>query len=103
MTSQRKSYQNHFQREEELTTSEERKKTMCVVYMRVECSERFSEVLVNDVEHTELTIESIVGTALLEVFDTVVFENITVRPAPEDDDGEDLNGTGRPTGSIAGC
>ena len=76
---------------------------MCTIHMRVQCSERFSEVLVDDVEYTELTIESILGTALLEVFDTVVFENITVRPAPEDDDGEDLTRTGRPTGSIAGC
>lgn len=60
---------------------------MCIVQMRVQCSERFSELLVDDVEHTELTIESILGTALLEVFDAVVVENVFVHPAPEDDDG----------------
>jgi len=60
---------------------------MCVVHMRVQCSERFSEVLVDDVEHTELIIESILGTALLELFDAVVVENVIVNPAPEDDDG----------------
>ena len=63
---------------------------MCIVHMRVHCSETFSELLVGDVEHTELTIESIVGTALLEVFDTVLVENITVHHSPErnDEDGE---------------
>ena len=60
---------------------------MCVVHMRVQCSERFSELLVDDVEHTELIIESILGTALLELFDAVVVENVIVNPAPEDDDG----------------
>ena len=60
---------------------------MCVVHMRVQCSERFSEVLVDDLEHTELIIESILGTALLELFDAVVVENVIVNPAPEDDDG----------------
>jgi hypothetical protein len=60
---------------------------MCVVHMRVQCSERFSELLVDDVEHTELIIESILGIALLELFDAVVVENVIVNPAPEDDDG----------------
>jgi len=86
MTSQRNSYQIHFQREEELTTSEERKKAMCTIHMRVQCSDRFSELLVDDVEPTELTIESIVGMALLEVFNAVAVENVTVHPSPEDND-----------------
>lgn len=34
-------------------------------------------MLVDDVECTELTIESILGTALLEFFDAVVIENVT--------------------------
>lgn len=55
--------------------------------MRVQCSDTFSEVLVGDVEYTELTIESIVGTALLEVFDTVRIENITVQQSPERNGG----------------
>ena len=61
---------------------------MCVIHMRVQCSDTFSEVLVGDVEYTELTIESIVGTALLEVFDTVLVENVTVQPFPEGNDGD---------------
>ncbi len=32
---------------------------MCIVHMRVHCSDTFSEVLVGDVERTELTIESV--------------------------------------------
>ena len=62
---------------------------MCVVHMRVHCSDRFSELLVGDVEHTELTIENIVGLALLEVFDRVDVENVTVHHFPEHEgDGE---------------
>ncbi len=41
---------------------------MCIVHMRVQCSDKFTELLVGNVEDTELTIESIVGTALLEIF-----------------------------------
>ena len=63
---------------------------MCVVHMRVRCSDRFTELLVDNLEDTELTIESIVGTALLEVFNTVEVENVTVHqsPGPYDDDGD---------------
>ena len=63
-----------------------------IVHMRVQCSDRFTELLVNNLEDTELAIESIVGTALLEVFDTVEVENVTVQHLPERDnrDGEQL-------------
>ena len=59
---------------------------MCTIHMRVQCPDRFSELLVDDVENAELTIESILGTALLEVFDAVLVENVTVHPSPEDND-----------------
>ncbi len=65
---------------------------MCIVHMRVQCSDAFSEVLVGDVEHTELTIENIVGMALLEVFDTVLVENVTVHHFPERNDGDGERG-----------
>jgi hypothetical protein len=63
---------------------------MCFVHMRVQCSDTFSEALTGDLEHIELTIESVVGTALLEVFDTVLVEDIRVHHCPGcyDDDGE---------------
>jgi hypothetical protein len=56
--------------------------------MLVQCSDRFSEVLVGDAVDTELIIESIVGTALLEVFDTVVVENVTVHDSPNCNNGD---------------
>lgn len=63
---------------------------MCIVNLRVECSNRFSEMLVANAEGTGFTNESIPGTALLEVFGTPVVENVVFAPAPEDDDdGED--------------
>lgn len=51
---------------------------MCTVLLRVECSDSFSEIITDDTEQAELTIESIVGTALLELFDTVLVENVTI-------------------------
>ena len=60
---------------------------MCMIHLRVHCSDRFTELDVEDVEQTELTIESIVGTALLEVFDTVLVENVTVQHSPESSTG----------------
>lgn len=65
---------------------------MCIVHLRVQCSDTFSELLVDDVEHNELTIESIVGIALLEVFDTVLVENVTVHPSTERNDGDGERG-----------
>jgi hypothetical protein len=56
---------------------------MCTIHLRVQCSDRFTELDVKDVEQTELAIESIVGTALLEVFDTVLVENVTVQNSQE--------------------
>lgn len=59
---------------------------MCIVYMRVQCSDTFSEMITGETEQTELAIESIVGTALLEVFDSVVMENVTVHHSLENND-----------------
>ena len=61
---------------------------MCIVHMRVQFSDKFSELIVSDVVHTELTIESIVSTALLEVFDAVRVDNVTVQHFPESGDGD---------------
>jgi len=51
---------------------------MYSVQVRVDCLERFSEVLVGNVEEIEGMIESIVSTALLELFDTVQVEDVRV-------------------------
>ena len=55
---------------------------MCIIHLRIRCSDKYSEWIVDDEELTELAIESIVGPALLEVFDAVQFENVTVQPSP---------------------
>ena len=51
---------------------------MSIVNIRVRCSDAFSELLIEDREQTELIIESIVSTALLEVFDNVEVENVMI-------------------------
>jgi hypothetical protein len=61
---------------------------MCTVNVRVKFSDTFSELFVGDVEFAELTIESIVGTALLELFDTVLVENVMVHHSPECNNGD---------------
>ncbi len=62
---------------------------MCIVHVRVQCSDTYSEVLSGDVEGSELTIESIVGMAFLEIFDTVLVEDVTILPSSKgnDEDG----------------
>ena len=65
-----------------------KEKAMCIVNVRVKCSDTFSELFVDDVEFAELTIESIVGTALLEVFDSVLVENVTVHHSPNCNNGD---------------
>lgn len=62
---------------------------MCTVYMRIQCSDTPSELFTSDIENTELTIENIVGVALLEMFDTVLVDDVTVRIGPEDSDGDE--------------
>ena len=59
---------------------------MCVIHISVQCSEKFSELMINDVQDTELTIESIVSTALLEVFNTVFVENVILHSSSENGD-----------------
>jgi hypothetical protein len=49
---------------------------VCVIHISVRCSDNFSELLVDNVQDAELTVESIVGTALLEVFDMVHVEGV---------------------------
>lgn len=53
-----------------------KEKAMCIIHICVQCSEKFSELVVSDVQDAELTVESIVGTALLEIFDTVCVDDV---------------------------
>ena len=56
---------------------------MRTVLLRVKCSEKFSEVLLDDAEQAELAIEGVVAPALLELFDAVYIEDVTVQRSPE--------------------
>ena len=49
---------------------------MCFIHISVQCSEEFSELIVGDVQDAELAVESIIGTALLEIFDTVCVNDV---------------------------
>ena len=49
---------------------------MCVIQINVQCSEKFSELMIDELQDAELTIESIIGTALLELFDTVYIDDV---------------------------
>ncbi|HZS78618.1 MAG TPA: hypothetical protein VFA41_18550 [Ktedonobacteraceae bacterium] len=51
---------------------------MCEIHIRVECSESVIDALVGSAKRTELAVESIVSTALLDVFDTVHVKDVTV-------------------------
>jgi len=59
------------------------------ILFRAQCTDMFSELPVGDEEQDELFIESLVGTALLEFFDTVLVEKVTVEYSVEDDDREE--------------
>lgn len=59
---------------------------MRTVLLRVKCSEKFSEVPLDDAEQAELAIEGVVAPALLELFDIVYIEDVTVQPSSEPED-----------------
>ena len=63
--------------------------TMRTIQMRIHCFDKNSELLAGDEERNERIIEGIVGTALLEVFDTVLVDDVNVYCSPEDDDGSE--------------
>jgi len=56
---------------------------MRTVHLRIRCSEPLSKALAGDVEKAELIIESLVSTALLEVFDTVLVDSVMVQQPEE--------------------
>lgn len=51
---------------------------MSIVHISVQISDVYAEVMWDDVEQTELTIESVVAAALLELGDFVHVKKVTV-------------------------
>jgi hypothetical protein len=48
----------------------------------IQCPTRFTEVLPEEPENTELAIEECVSQALLELFDTVLVDEVSIHHIP---------------------
>ncbi len=62
---------------------------MRTIRVCVHCPHENSELLSDDEQCNELIVEDIVGTALLQVFDTMLVDVVTLNCSPEDDDGDE--------------
>ena len=51
---------------------------MCILQIHVQCYDRFFEVFSDEVEYAELTVENVVGQVLLDHFDEVTVEDVTI-------------------------
>lgn len=61
---------------------------MRTIHVRLHGFDKNSELLTGDEEQNERIIEDIVGTALLQVFDTLLVDDVSVHYSPEEDDGD---------------
>lgn len=59
---------------------------MRIAHVHLCLPDTYSEIPVDDVEDAEMAIEAIVSTALLEVFDTVLVENVTIQQSSDSGD-----------------
>ncbi|HLI07460.1 MAG TPA: hypothetical protein VKV40_12895 [Ktedonobacteraceae bacterium] len=59
---------------------------MSIINVRVHCPDRSTEFPPDDVEAIEATIEAVVSTALLEIYESVFVENVTVLPSSQCED-----------------
>ncbi len=64
---------------------------MYTIDLCVRCSGRFSEVLPNDLDNTELVVEELVSQLLLELFGMVIVERVAIKFFPSESNvGYDL-------------
>ena len=61
---------------------------MRVAHVRICFPDDYSEVPAEDVEDAEMAIESLVSTALVEMFGTVFVDDVTIHDSSEPDDDE---------------
>jgi len=52
---------------------------MCILQMYVQCYDRFFEVLPEEVENAELTVEHLVSHVLLDLFGGGTIDDVTIR------------------------
>lgn len=57
---------------------------MCTIQICVQCPDKFLEVVPDELENAELAVEDLVSRALVELFGTVLVEDVTIRfPQPD--------------------
>lgn len=64
---------------------------MCDITIHIQCVGKYSEVLPDRPEETELVVEEVVSQALLEIFDTVLVDAVTVLPSSSEREGENAS------------
>lgn len=52
---------------------------MCILQIYVQCHDRFFEVLPEELESTEVTVEHAISQVLLNLFDEVSVDDVTIR------------------------
>lgn len=52
---------------------------MCILLMHVKCAHRFFEVLLDEVESAELTVEDVMSHILLDLFGKGAVDDVTIR------------------------
>ena len=55
---------------------------MYAIEIRIQASEKFSEVLPETLQDAECAVEDIIGCVLLQIFDTINIEEVTIRYLP---------------------
>jgi hypothetical protein len=61
---------------------------MCIIQMQIQCLDSFNEMLSEDMDNTEITIETIVTMRLLDLFDEVVVKDVVMSPLSIIKDGQ---------------
>jgi hypothetical protein len=56
---------------------------MCILQIFVQCHDRFFEVLQEEVESTEATVEGAISQVLLNLFDEVSVDDVTIHFSPD--------------------
>jgi hypothetical protein len=51
---------------------------MCILQVHMQCYDRFFEVFSDEVEYAELTVENAVSQVLLDFFDEVTVDDVTI-------------------------
>ena len=52
---------------------------MCILQIHLQCYDRFFEVLPDEVENAELTVEDVVSHVLLDLFEEGTVDDVTIR------------------------